>query len=57
MFGSVHETWSREQGDYLTTLGKQTTGMAWHGMDELCHMESMAHTTCNVIEQEFLCAS
>ena len=29
MFGSVHSTWSREQGDYLSALGRLTTGQTW----------------------------
>ena len=29
LFGSAHKTWSREQGDYLSALGKRTTGTTW----------------------------
>ena len=29
LFGAVHTTWSREQGEYLSDLGKKTTGTAW----------------------------
>ena len=29
MFGTLHTTWSREQGDYLFALGKRTTGSTW----------------------------
>ena len=29
MFGSVHKTWSREQGNYFLTLGRRTTGKTW----------------------------
>ena len=28
-FGTVHKSWSKEQGQYLTTLGKRTTGVTW----------------------------
>ena len=29
MFGSVHRTWSREQGNYFLALGRRTTGTTW----------------------------
>ena len=29
LFGAVHTTWSREQGDYLKELGFQKTGTMW----------------------------
>ena len=28
-FGAVHKQWSLEQGQYLTALGKRTTGISW----------------------------
>ena len=28
-FGTVHKSWSKEQGQYLTALGKRTTGVTW----------------------------
>ena len=29
MFGTLHNSWSREQGDYLSALGKRTTDTTW----------------------------
>ena len=29
MFGSLHQSWSREQGEYLSVLDKRTTGTTW----------------------------
>ena len=29
MFGSVHKAWSMEQGNYLTALGRRSTGKTW----------------------------
>ena len=29
MFGSLHQSWSREQGEYLSAMEKRTTGTTW----------------------------
>ena len=29
MFGSVHQTWSKEQGNYFVELGGHITGTTW----------------------------
>ncbi len=28
-FGTIHDSWSKEQGAYLKALGKRTTGVTW----------------------------
>ena len=29
MFGAIHTSWGKEQGDHLSSLGKMTTGTTW----------------------------